>query len=102
MSIASNSGRASREKRGSWNAAARALATTSSPSGRRASSEPMHPRRSPSFFSVTKVARAILSHRSSGMAGSGLHPSLAPIEARASRSSALPCSAPNFASPAGC
>ena len=45
--------------RGSRNAAAIAFSRTSTPSGRRRSSEPMQPRSSPACFSVTNVAAGV-------------------------------------------
>ncbi len=50
-------------KRGSRNAAATAFSRTSAPSARRASSDPMHPRSSPSCRSVTKVGPGATSAR---------------------------------------
>src|SRR5437588_5046614 len=66
--VSMNSSVARRGKRGSSNAAATALARTSTPSGRRASSVPMQPRSKPCLKSVTKVAPGASSSECPGSA----------------------------------
>src|ERR1700674_3206049 len=100
--VSMNSSVARRGKRGSSNAAATALARTSTPSGRLASRVPIQPRSSPCLKSVTNVAPGA---SSAGCPGSALSvparsdpmprtsPSSAPMARRAIVTSERPSSA---------